>query len=41
MTLRAAALLLTLTVLAGCNTVEGVGRDLSGAAVTVRGWMGR
>jgi len=25
--------------LAGCNTVNGVGQDISGAAVTVQDWM--
>lgn len=27
-------------VLTGCNTVEGVGRDISASANTVRGWFG-
>lgn len=31
---------LSLTLLAGCNTVEGVGRDISGGANVVRGWFG-
>lgn len=39
------ALALTLIVatlaLAGCNTVEGVGRDISGGANVVRGWFSR
>ncbi len=26
---------------AGCNTVEGFGRDISGGANVVRGWFGR
>lgn len=34
---RALALAL---LLAGCNTVEGVGLDISSAARTVGGWMG-
>ncbi|WP_269801966.1 hypothetical protein [Paracoccus zhejiangensis] len=33
------ALLATLTV-AGCNTVAGVGEDITGAARTVQGSMG-
>ncbi|MFN3937850.1 MAG: lipoprotein [Gemmobacter sp.] len=33
-----AAALLAL-VLAGCNTVEGVGRDISGAASRVGSWF--
>lgn len=28
-----------LAALAGCNTVNGVGQDISGAAVTVQDWM--
>jgi predicted small secreted protein len=31
----------TVTLLAGCNTVEGVGRDISGGANVVRGWFSR
>lgn len=27
--------------LSACNTVDGIGRDLSGSAMTVRGWFGR
>lgn len=30
---------LSLMVLSGCNTVEGVGRDISGGANVVRGWF--
>lgn len=26
--------------LAGCNTVAGVGQDVSGGAHTVQGWLG-
>lgn len=33
-------LAIALTLLAGCNTVEGVGRDISGGANVVRGWFG-
>lgn len=34
-------LLVALTLaLAGCGTVEGAGRDISGAARTVGGWFG-
>lgn len=41
MTRALAPLLIGLTLALGaCNTVEGVGRDISGAANTVRGWMG-
>lgn len=29
-----------LTALAGCNTVAGVGDDVSGGARTVQGWLG-
>jgi len=29
-----------LLALAGCNTVAGVGEDVSGGARTVQGWMG-
>ncbi len=28
-------------VVAGCNTVEGVGRDISGGSNVVRGWFSR
>ncbi len=30
---------LVMLALAGCNTVDGVGRDISGAAVRVGGWF--
>lgn len=33
-------LVLAALALTGCATVEGVGRDVSGAARTVGGWMG-
>ncbi len=33
------AVLLCLTLLTACNTVEGVGRDISGGATVVRGWF--
>jgi predicted small secreted protein len=36
--IRAVALCATL---AGCNTVAGVGQDISGSANVVAGWMGR
>jgi len=29
-----------LAMLAGCNTVAGVGQDISGSANRVAGWMG-
>ena len=40
---RQLALLLAVTLLglAACNTVEGAGRDISGAANVVRGWFSR
>jgi predicted small secreted protein len=31
---------LVLSALAGCNTVAGVGDDVSGGARTVQGWLG-
>ncbi|WP_323036923.1 hypothetical protein [Pararhodobacter sp.] len=39
---RSLWLCLTISVLAlaACNTVEGVGRDISGGANAVRGWFG-
>ena len=33
-------LLFCALALAGCATVEGVGRDISGGARTVGGWLG-
>jgi len=30
-----------LATLAGCNTVAGVGQDISGSANIVAGWLGR
>ncbi|NBZ86113.1 entericidin [Stagnihabitans tardus] len=33
-------ILAVLTALAGCNTVSGVGQDISAGANTVSGWMG-
>ena len=30
---------MALAVLAGCNTVDGVGRDISGGANRVAGWF--
>lgn len=35
------ALLVCLTLIVACNTVEGVGRDISGGANIVRGWISR
>jgi predicted small secreted protein len=29
-----------MATLAGCNTVNGVGQDISGGATMVSGWMG-
>jgi predicted small secreted protein len=37
---RAAIAVALLGVLAGCNTVEGVGLDIAGGARTVGGWLG-
>lgn len=37
--MRIAAVLL-LVSLAACNTVAGVGEDVSGGARTVQGWIG-
>ena len=34
------AILAILSALAGCNTVSGVGQDISGGANTVAGWFG-
>ncbi|MGB3316774.1 MAG: entericidin EcnA/B family protein [Albidovulum sp.] len=33
------ALIALLTALAGCNTVAGVGDDISGGARTVKSWF--
>jgi predicted small secreted protein len=33
-------MLAVLIGLAGCNTVAGVGEDISGGAQTVGGWLG-
>ena len=38
---RALWIVFAVTLLAGCNTVEGVGRDISGGANVVRGWFSR
>ena len=35
------ALIVLLALAAGCNTVEGVGMDISASARTVGGWFGR
>lgn len=34
-------LMAMLAALAGCNTVAGVGEDVSGGARSVQGWFGR
>ena len=34
-----AALILSILAISGCNTVEGVGRDISSSANHVRGWF--
>jgi predicted small secreted protein len=33
------AVLVLLTTLAGCATIEGAGRDISAGASTVQGWF--
>lgn len=33
-------IIMALTLLAGCNTVAGVGQDVSSGAHTVQGWFG-
>ena len=38
--LRALVSAAALAVAAGCNTVEGVGMDISSGARTVGGWVG-
>lgn len=37
--MKTIALVLILTTLAGCNTIAGVGEDVSGGARTVQSWM--
>ena len=32
--------LAVLIALSGCNTISGVGQDISGTAAKVSGWMG-
>ncbi len=34
------AMIVVLAALAGCNTVSGIGQDISGGANRVAGWMG-
>jgi predicted small secreted protein len=34
------AAMVSLTALAGCGTVDGIGRDISGGANRVAGWLG-
>ena len=38
--MRKIALILAVLALAACNTVAGVGEDVSGGARTVQGWFG-
>ena len=38
-TLLAVLLVVLLVSLFGCNTVSGVGQDISGASKTVEGWI--
>lgn len=40
MTMRKFLLILALAALAGCNTVDGIGQDISGGANRVAGWLG-
>ena len=40
MTKTLALVLAALLSLSACNTVEGVGEDISGGANVVRGWFG-
>ncbi|MBL7153978.1 MAG: entericidin [Phycisphaerae bacterium] len=37
--LLAVVLVVLLVSLFGCNTISGFGRDISGAAETVEGWI--
>jgi predicted small secreted protein len=37
---RTLVLMAVLATLAGCNTVAGVGQDISGGANRVAGWFG-
>ncbi|MGL4280751.1 MAG: entericidin EcnA/B family protein [Albidovulum sp.] len=37
--MRTIALIVILSALAGCNTIAGVGEDVSGGARTVQSWM--
>lgn len=37
--MRKLILMLVLTVVSACNTVDGVGRDVSGGAQRVGGWF--
>jgi predicted small secreted protein len=38
--LRKMMMVAAIAALAGCNTVAGVGQDISGSANRVAGWMG-
>lgn len=40
MTLKKLILIAALAALAGCATVDGIGRDISGGANRVAGWFG-
>lgn len=37
---RKILLIAALAALAGCNTVDGIGQDISGGANRVAGWVG-
>lgn len=37
--MRKFVILVVLTVLTGCNTIAGVGQDISGGAERVGGWL--
>lgn len=40
MTMKPLMLLAILMALAACNTVDGIGRDISSGANQVSGWLG-
>lgn len=40
MTMKTLMVLAVFATLAGCGTVDGIGRDISGGANRVAGWMG-
>ncbi|MDZ7909503.1 MAG: hypothetical protein U5N10_15685 [Gemmobacter sp.] len=40
MTRKTLMLIAAMLALAACNTVDGIGRDISGGANQVAGWLG-